>query len=223
MVLSCQMHDSSFSDTFLADNQSLQLISKFAAECDPSLRLSVLEKHCQQLRKLFKDFIKPSHHSKKTTKWSKRIVLDGSRAFPPVRGCVFTEGHTCVLYKADPAAGFGLPRGTFLYATSPLARKVGKTVTNSLCQDSPAKFYFLSILKGTIILLGGGALFSGGSRRSGTRTLYFRGVCSLHRPPSKRLDQSSWDVSSAQVSNFFAFEFVLFLFFERQPQKILFN
>ena len=104
------MHDSSFSDTFLADNQSLQLISKFAAECDPGLRLSVLEKHCQQLRKLFKDFIKPSHHSKKTTKWSKRIVLDGSRAFPPVRGCVFTEGHTCVLYKADPAAGFGLPR-----------------------------------------------------------------------------------------------------------------
>lgn len=168
MVLSCQMHDSSFSDTLLAANQSLQLISKFAAQCDPGLRLSVLEKHCQQLRKLFKDFIKPSHHSKKTTKWGKRIVLDESRAFPPVRGCVFTEGHTCVLYKADPAAGFGLPRGTFLYATSPLARKVSKLrpkpITSTLFQDSSAQLSFLSILKGAIILLGGGALFFRGSR-----------------------------------------------------------
>lgn len=124
MVLSCQVQDSSFSDTMLA-NPSLELISKLAAECDPGRRLSVLETHCQQLRKLFKDFVKPTEVPKKATKSSKRMVLDGGRAFPPVRGCVFTEGHTCVHYMADPAAGFGLPRGTFIYASAPLPQKVG--------------------------------------------------------------------------------------------------
>ncbi|XP_068681108.1 probable E3 ubiquitin-protein ligase HECTD4 isoform X3 [Montipora foliosa] len=123
MVLSCQVRDSSFSNTLLAANPSLELISKLAAECDPGQRLIVLEKHCQQLRKLFKDFLKPSDHPKKTIKNNKRIVLDGSRAFPPVRGCVFTERNTCVHFMADPAAGFGLPRGTFLYASAPLPLK----------------------------------------------------------------------------------------------------
>ena len=61
---------------------------------------------------------------KKITKSSKRMVLDGGRAFPPVRGCVFTEGNTCVHFMADPAAGLGLPRGAFLYASAPLPQKV---------------------------------------------------------------------------------------------------
>ena len=124
MVLSCQVQDSSFSTAILT-NPSLELISKLAGECDPGLRLPVIQRHCNQLRKLFKDFVKPAELPKKVAKSEKKMVLDGIRVFPPVRGCVFTEGHTCVHFMADPTAGFGLPRGTFLYASSPLPQKVG--------------------------------------------------------------------------------------------------
>lgn len=123
MVLSCQVQDHSFSDAVLT-NPSLELISKLAGECDPGLRLPVVEMHCQQLRKLFKDFVKPAELPMKVTKSGKKMVLDGNRAFPPVRGCIFTEGYTCVHFMADPAAGFGLPRGTFVYASAPLPQKV---------------------------------------------------------------------------------------------------
>lgn len=123
MVLSCQVQDPSFSDAILT-NPSLELISKLGGQCDPGLRLPVVEIHCQQLRKLFKDFVKPAELPKKVAKSGKKMVLDGSRAFPPVRGCVFTEGYTCVHFMTDPAAGFGLPRGTFVYASSPLPQRV---------------------------------------------------------------------------------------------------
>ena len=127
MVLSCQVQDPSFSSAILT-NPSLELISKLAGECDAGLRLPVIERHCQQLRKLFKDFVKPAELPKKVKISGKKMVLDGSRAFPPVRGCVFTEGYTCVHFIADPAAGFGLPRGTFIYASAPLPQKVNHGV-----------------------------------------------------------------------------------------------
>jgi len=127
MVLSCQVQDPSFSNAILT-NPSLDFISKLAGECDPGLRLPVLEAHCQQLRKLFKDFVKPANEPKKVAKSGKRMVLDGGRPFPPVRGCVFTEGYTCVHFMADPAAGFGLPRGTFVYASAPLPQRVSYSV-----------------------------------------------------------------------------------------------
>ena len=123
MVLSCQVQDPSFSNAILT-NPSLELVSKLGGECDPGLRLPVMEIHCQQLRKLFKDFVKPAKESKKVAKGVKKMVLDGSRPFPPVRGCIFTEGYTCVHFMADPAAGFGLPRGTFVYASAPLPQRV---------------------------------------------------------------------------------------------------
>ena len=123
MVLSIQVQDSSFIDALLA-NSSSELISKLSGECNAGQRLNVLEKHCQQLRKLFKDFVKPAEIPKKAVKTGKRMALDSGRVFPPVRGCVFTMGHTCVHYLADPATGFGLPRGTFVYANAPLPQKV---------------------------------------------------------------------------------------------------
>lgn len=139
MVLSCQVQDSSFGDAILT-NPSVELISKLAAECNPGLRLPVVEIHCQQLRKLFKDFVKPAELPKKVIQSGKKMVLDGSRAFPPVRGCVFTEGHTCVHFMADPAAGFGLPRGTFVYANAPLPQKVG------YCYRSLYVFFFCFVM-----------------------------------------------------------------------------
>lgn len=126
MVLSAQMHDSSFITAILS-NPSFEIISRLSGECDPGLRLPVIQKHCQQLRKLFKDFVKPEP-PKKATKIEKKIVLDGSQVFPPVRGCVFTEGHTCVHFMDDPTAGSGLPRGLFVYASSPLPQMVCKVI-----------------------------------------------------------------------------------------------
>lgn len=131
MVLSCQVQDPSFSNAILA-NPSLELISRLGGECDPGLRLPVLQTHCQQLRKLFKDFVKPGEEPKKVAKSGKKMVLDGSRPFPPVRGCIFTEGYTCVHFMADPAAGFGLPRGTFVYASAPLPQRVSYSVGDVL-------------------------------------------------------------------------------------------
>ena len=123
MVLCCQVVDPSFRETLLA-NPSHGLVSALAAECDPGQRLPVLETHCQQLRKLFKDFVKLSDTPTNGPTNSKRLVLDAGRPFPPVRGCVFTEGHTCVHFMADPTVDSGLPRGTFVYASSPLPQKV---------------------------------------------------------------------------------------------------
>lgn len=143
MVLSCQVQDPSFSNAILT-NPSRELISKLGGECDPGLRLPVMEIHCQQLRKLFKDFVKPDKEPKKVAKSGKKMVLDGSRPFPPVRGCVFTEGCTCVQFMADPAAGFGLPRGTFVYASAPLPQRVSYSVGDNLlaiCRSLRLVFY----------------------------------------------------------------------------------
>lgn len=44
--------------------------------------------------------------------------------FPPVRACMFSSHLTAVTFLADPSAGGGLPRGTFIYATSPVPVQV---------------------------------------------------------------------------------------------------
>ncbi|XP_016414650.1 probable E3 ubiquitin-protein ligase HECTD4 [Sinocyclocheilus rhinocerous] len=53
-------------------------------------------------------------------KCPKEITWCPSRVFPPVRACMFSSHLTSVTFLADPSAGGGLPRGTFIYATSPV-------------------------------------------------------------------------------------------------------
>lgn len=55
----------------------------------------------------------------------KEITWCPSRVFPPVRACMFSSRLTSVTFLADPSAGGGLPRGTFIYATSPIPIQVG--------------------------------------------------------------------------------------------------
>lgn len=55
----------------------------------------------------------------------KEITWCPSRVFPPVRACMFASRLTSVTFLADPSAGGGLPRGTFIYATSPIPIQVG--------------------------------------------------------------------------------------------------
>lgn len=98
------------------------LVRGLAAECDPGDRLDVVTAHCDELRKLFKEFVKPSDLASRQSR-PKKMVLDLYRRSPPVRGCLFTEGHTCVHFMADPAPSTrdtypSLPRGTFVYANS---------------------------------------------------------------------------------------------------------
>ncbi|KAA8578851.1 hypothetical protein FQN60_005319, partial [Etheostoma spectabile] len=50
----------------------------------------------------------------------KEITWCPSRVFPPVRACMFSSRLTSVTFLADPSAGGGLPRGTFIYATCPV-------------------------------------------------------------------------------------------------------
>lgn len=52
--------------------------------------------------------------------------------FPPVRACMFSSHLTSVTFLADPSAGGGLPRGTFIYATSPLPVQVRNPLTHWL-------------------------------------------------------------------------------------------
>lgn len=54
----------------------------------------------------------------------KEITWSPSRVFPPVRACMFSSHLAAVTFLADPSAGGGLPRGTFIYATSPVPVQV---------------------------------------------------------------------------------------------------
>lgn len=53
--------------------------------------------------------------------------------FPPVRACMFSSHLTAVTFLADPSAGGGLPRGTFIYATSPVPVQVGTYNCTTVC------------------------------------------------------------------------------------------
>lgn len=129
LVLASQMEDSSFRKA-LPHHPSgvLTLLTNLADECDPGERLPVTESHCEQLRQLFKDFVKPEENNREGS--PRRMVLDVARSFPPVRGAIFTEGQSCVHFLADPnPLESGLPRGTLMYANSPLPLKVSTAVS----------------------------------------------------------------------------------------------
>ena len=56
------------------------------------------------------------------------MIWDFSRAFPPVRACLFSHGLTGVTFLGDPSAGSGLPRGTMVYANMPIPFQVSYLV-----------------------------------------------------------------------------------------------
>ena len=55
---------------------------------------------------------------------NKEIIWNTSRAFPPVRACLFSNGLTGITFLGDPSAGTGLPRGTMVYANMPIPFQV---------------------------------------------------------------------------------------------------
>uniref|UniRef100_A0A2K6FY02 HECT domain E3 ubiquitin protein ligase 4 n=1 Tax=Propithecus coquereli TaxID=379532 RepID=A0A2K6FY02_PROCO len=84
-------------------------------------RLTVVEVQCERLRMLYRDCARPPPPPLQADRRQpKEITWSPSRVFPPVRACMFSSHLTSVTFLADPSAGGGLPRGTFIYATSPL-------------------------------------------------------------------------------------------------------
>jgi len=48
------------------------------------------------------------------------VSWDQSQSFPPLKSILFTRDGTAITYLGEPSTTSGLPRGEFLYATSPL-------------------------------------------------------------------------------------------------------
>lgn len=126
MVLACQMKTPTFNSVF-NDHPSrpMQAIQGLANDCDPGERQSVLESHCQELRKLFKDLIKPSDVSFKGR--IKDIILDVTKDYPPVQGIMVSEENKVAHLVCEGASVPSLPRGSYLHANVSIPVKVGPT------------------------------------------------------------------------------------------------
>ncbi|EDO44537.1 predicted protein, partial [Nematostella vectensis] len=121
MVLASQMTSPAFCEAFschpLRPAQALRVLSE---DSDPGQRLPVLESHCDELRMFYKD---AAPVSRQMVASSKKIVLDSTRQYPPIQGVMFTEGYTSAHLLADSNPGQALPRGAYVYASSPLPLK----------------------------------------------------------------------------------------------------
>ncbi|KAJ3603715.1 hypothetical protein NHX12_028456 [Muraenolepis orangiensis] len=100
LVMAQLLEDSSFCEEFIQQcPAAVEVLNLVAQECSPGERLGVVESQCER---------------------PKEITWCPSRVFPPVRACMFSSRLTSVTFLADPSAGGGLPRGTFIYATLPV-------------------------------------------------------------------------------------------------------
>ncbi|XP_041436316.1 probable E3 ubiquitin-protein ligase HECTD4 isoform X3 [Xenopus laevis] len=122
LVMAQLLEDSSFCEEFIQQcPAAVEVLNLVAQECSPGERLSVVEVQCERLRMLYRDCARPPPPPLLTERRQpKEITWSPSRVFPPVRACMFSTHLTAVTFLADPSAGGGLPRGTFIYATSPV-------------------------------------------------------------------------------------------------------
>uniref|UniRef100_A0ACB8FZ56 E3 ubiquitin-protein ligase HTD4 n=1 Tax=Sphaerodactylus townsendi TaxID=933632 RepID=A0ACB8FZ56_9SAUR len=122
LVMAQLLEDSSFCEEFIQQcPAAVEVLNLVAQECNPGERLLVVEVQCEKLRMLYRDSARPPPPPLQTDRRQpKEITWSPSRVFPPVRACMFSSHLTAVTFLADPSAGGGLPRGTFIYATSPV-------------------------------------------------------------------------------------------------------
>ncbi|EQB77390.1 E3 ubiquitin-protein ligase-like protein [Camelus ferus] len=116
------LEDSLFCEEFIQQcPAAVEVLNLVAQECSAGERLAVVEVQCERLRMLYRDCARPPPPPLQADRRQpKEITWSPSRVFPPVRACMFSSHLTSVTFLADPSAGGGLPRGTFIYATSPL-------------------------------------------------------------------------------------------------------
>ncbi|MGH0151603.1 UNVERIFIED_CONTAM: hypothetical protein FKN15_020765 [Acipenser sinensis] len=122
LVMAQLLEDSSFCEEFIQQcPAAVEVLNLVAQECSPGERLVVVEAQCERLRMLYRDCARPPPPPLQTDRRQpKEITWCPSRVFPQVRACMFSSRLTSVTFLADPSAGGGLPRGTFIYATSPI-------------------------------------------------------------------------------------------------------
>ncbi|KAM7034407.1 putative E3 ubiquitin-protein ligase HECTD4 isoform 1-T1 [Acridotheres tristis] len=122
LVMAQLLEDSSFCEEFIQQcPAAVEVLNLVAQECSPGERLVVVEMQCERLRMLYRDCARPPPPPLQADRRQpKEITWSPSRVFPPVRACMFSSHLTAVTFLADPSAGGGLPRGTFIYATSPV-------------------------------------------------------------------------------------------------------
>ncbi|XP_062445743.1 probable E3 ubiquitin-protein ligase HECTD4 isoform X2 [Rhea pennata] len=122
LVMAQLLEDSSFCEEFIQQcPAAVEVLNLVAQECSPGERLLVVEMQCERLRMLYRDCARPPPPPLQADRRQpKEITWSPSRVFPPVRACMFSSYLTAVTFLADPSAGGGLPRGTFIYATSPV-------------------------------------------------------------------------------------------------------
>ncbi|XP_078523549.1 putative E3 ubiquitin-protein ligase HECTD4 isoform X2 [Lissotriton helveticus] len=120
LVMAQLLEDSLFCEEFIQQcPAAVEVLNLVAQECSPGERLFVVEVQCERLRMLYRDCARPPPPPLQTDRRQpKQITWSPSRVFPPVRACMFSSHLTSVTFLADPSAGGGLPRGTFIYATS---------------------------------------------------------------------------------------------------------
>ncbi|TRY90504.1 hypothetical protein DNTS_002641, partial [Danionella cerebrum] len=120
--LLAEIRTSSFCEEFIQQcPAAVEVLNLIAQECSPGERLVMVESQCERLRMLYRDCARPPPPPLQTDqRQPKEITWCPSRVFPPVRACMFSSHLTSVMFLADPSAGGGLPRGTFIYASSPL-------------------------------------------------------------------------------------------------------
>ncbi|KAJ7994262.1 hypothetical protein DPEC_G00264060 [Dallia pectoralis] len=122
LVMAQLLEDSSFCEEFIQQcPAAVEVLNLVAQECSPGDRLGMVEAQCERVRMLYRDCARPPPPPLQTDRRQpKEITWCPSRTFPPVRACMFSSRLTSVTFLADPSAGGGLPRGTFIYATSPV-------------------------------------------------------------------------------------------------------
>ncbi|XP_077165132.1 putative E3 ubiquitin-protein ligase HECTD4 isoform X4 [Paroedura picta] len=120
LVMAQLLEDSSFCEEFIQQcPAAVEVLNLVAQECSPGERLLIVEVQCEKLRMLYRDSARPPPPPLQADRRQpKEITWSPSRVFPPVRACMFSSHLTAVTFLADPSAGGGLPRGTFIYATS---------------------------------------------------------------------------------------------------------
>ncbi|XP_050780208.1 probable E3 ubiquitin-protein ligase HECTD4 isoform X3 [Gopherus flavomarginatus] len=122
LVMAQLLEDSLFCEEFIQQcPAAVEVLNLVAQECSPGERLLIVEVQCERLRMLYRDCARPPPPPLQADRRQpKEITWSPSRVFPPVRACMFSSHLTAVTFLADPSAGGGLPRGTFIYATSPV-------------------------------------------------------------------------------------------------------
>jgi hypothetical protein len=87
-----------------------------------------MDNHCEELRALFKEYVRPVHHEISTEKRRSNMPsqFDITREFPIVFGCVFSRELTSAHYVCDPVdnGSSKQPRGALVFADKPFPERV---------------------------------------------------------------------------------------------------